>query len=172
MNIDLTYTRGWNPICISKLSIGKNYMWISANPDVRYNSISHGENRSITGYVFDIVNSYIKFKAFFTLLTFLFISLFYLILILFLSLFLFRVLWNLHRFFFRRGFWCAKNMQFVWRKCRTPNTEFWQNLTHKRCSTFNQTLIETFIEIGQKIKELMVKTPFELHMCWREISRR
>jgi hypothetical protein len=48
---------------------------------------------------------------------------------------------------------------------RTPNTEFSNNLTTKQCLTLKQTLIETFIEIGLKIKELPVKIPHQHHMC-------
>jgi hypothetical protein len=50
---------------------------------------------------------------------------------------------------------------------RTPNTEFSKkkNLTTKRYLTFKQTIIETCIEIGLKIKELLVQIPSELHMC-------
>jgi hypothetical protein len=56
---------------------------------------------------------------------------------------------------------------------RTPNTEFLKkNLTTKRCLTFKQTLIETCIEIGLKIKELLVKIPSELHYIDLQYSRR
>jgi hypothetical protein len=34
---NVTISRGLNPISISKMSIGKKYMWISAAPDVKHN---------------------------------------------------------------------------------------------------------------------------------------
>jgi hypothetical protein len=58
-------SQGWNPICISKMSIGKNYMWISGAPDVKHNARWDRKNTSIAGYVFIFFNIYLKFSLFF-----------------------------------------------------------------------------------------------------------
>jgi hypothetical protein len=135
------HSRGWDPICISKMSIGKNYMWISAAPEVKHNIRFDCKNRSIAGSVFIFLNIYLKFNPFFkkkskcdsNRLTLLYIT-----------HFCFGFLCSHHRDILSVvgsgvSKTCNVNEENVTKRTKKP--EILQNLTTDRCLTFRQILI-------------------------------